>query len=236
TGHYVQKIPDKGGSASLFRATDPDKDQSYFLFNMNQEQLQHLLFPIGHLTKDQVRQLARENGLITSEKPESQDICFIPNRDTAGFVKSQLPVYEQKKGNFITKDGEAVASHEGIHAYTIGQRRGLKVALGERTYVTEIRPETGDVVLGSQEDLMKQIVLASGVTFLLREGIDANMEIEAKVRYRHLPAKARLTLSDGGVKAKIEFLEPQRAITPGQAIVFYKGEKLLGGGWIEQAQ
>ncbi|MBI1910311.1 MAG: tRNA 2-thiouridine(34) synthase MnmA [Deltaproteobacteria bacterium] len=235
TGHYVQKVTDNLGRHLLRRAADKEKDQSYFLFNLNQDQLGHLLFPIGSLTKEEVRQRARDSGLMTAEKPESQEICFIPDNKTAVFVKSQLPVYQQKPGSFVSKEGEKIADHDGIHNYTIGQRRGLNVAVGERMYVTEIRPASGEVVLGHSEDLLKTTVFASGITLLTREGVQGTMEVEAKIRYRHSPAKARLTLSDGGLNARIEFEEPQRAVTPGQAIVFYDGEKMLGGGWIEKS-
>lgn len=235
TGHYARKTGDSG-NFKLYCGRDGDKDQSYFLFNLTQDQLEHILFPLGDLTKAEVRSLAREAGLETSEKKESQEICFVPGNDLAAFMNRQVPEEKRRPGKIVTTDGDRLGEHGGIHTFTIGQRRGLGVAVGERRYVSEIRPETGEVVLGKNEDLFKKVVIAHNPSFVSQEALVQGLEVTAKVRYRQEAAPAKLYFDETGpIKViRAEFLEPQRAIAPGQAIVFYKNDQVLGGAWIER--
>lgn len=232
TGHYVQKKRDREGRYHVMKARDVAKDQSYFLFNLNQEQLEHVLFPIGHYTKDEVRDLARKGGLQTAEKAESQDICFTAGKGYEEFIESELPQFKGEPGILVNQEGQAVGEHRGVHAYTIGQRKGVGVATGDKVYVTEIFPDQRKIVLGSEQDLMKNEILVRDVNWILRE---VNMEepVTVKIRYRHPGAKGRLKALTNRM-VRVEFGESQRAITPGQAAVFYREDELLGGGWIEK--
>jgi tRNA-specific 2-thiouridylase len=232
TGHYVRKEQDERGDYHLFRATDFNKDQSYFLFELTQEQLEYILFPIGHLSKEQVRQLAREAGLNTAEKHESQEICFVPDDDYASFLEKVYPEKSNSEGSFRSSDGKRLGKHRGSHAYTIGQRRGLGIAAKQRLYVTSIDSKTNEVILGADKELFKSELIASKPNWVADIPMDRELEVEAKIRYRHDPVPAQLRLDDDG-KAIVSFTDPQRAITPGQAIVFYRDQELLGGGWIE---
>lgn len=233
TGHYVRKEQAPGGAWRLLRGQDKQKDQSYFLFGLGQEQLEHLLFPIGHLTKDEVRHLAHDAGMKTAEKAESQEICFVPNNNYKSVLEKRYPELKSPLGSFVSQDGTELGTHEGIQSYTIGQRRGLGIAAGKRVYVTHIDAPTNRVVLGDDADLYHKTAEAGELSWVQGLPDLGAVKIVAKIRYRHGPVAARVTLKKGN-RAAVDFDVPQRAITPGQAIAFYCGDELLGGGWIEQ--
>jgi tRNA-specific 2-thiouridylase len=228
TGHYV-----RNGARGLLRAVDPGKDQSYVLFGLRRALLPHLLFPLGNYHKDEVRALARSVGLGgVADKPDSVEICFVPENDHAAFIRRQRPDLATA-GNIVDTDGWVLAEHDGIEKFTIGQRKGLGFGSASRRYVLQIVPETRDVVIGDREELLASALRAERVNWL----IDAPTEplaCQAKIRYRHEPAAATLVALENGC-ARVDFAEPQTAITPGQAVVFYDGERVLGGGWIDQA-
>jgi tRNA-specific 2-thiouridylase len=227
TGHYVQM---KNGAVE--RGADPAKDQSYVLFGLRKNILPHLLFPIGGYQKEEVRAIAREAGLNVADKPDSVEICFVPNNDHAAFIKTRHPEL-QTAGNIVDRQGNILAPHDGIEQFTIGQRKGFGFGSATRRYVLEIVPETRDVVIGDRADLLASSLLASRVNWLI-DVPSGPMACQAKIRYRHDAAPARVTAqADGAVR--VDFAEPQSAITPGQAVVFYDGNRLLGGAWIETA-
>jgi tRNA-specific 2-thiouridylase len=231
TGHYAQML-NVAGVLQLHRGADPAKDQSYVLFGLGRDLLPRLLFPIGGLRKDQVRALAREAGLGIAEKPDSVEICFVPDNDHAGFIKRRRPELATA-GNIVDTRGDVLAPHDGIENFTIGQRKGLGFGSAGRRYVLDIIPETRDVIIGERDELLAIALRASRVNWL----IDAPAEplvCQAKIRYRHTAARARVRATgDGG--ARVEFEEAQSAITPGQAVVFYHDDHVLGGGWIEES-
>ncbi len=231
TGHYA-RVAHEGGRHELLRAADPAKDQSYVLFGIRRAVLPHLLFPIGGYRKEEVRALARRAGLAVAEKPDSVEICFVPDNDHANFVRRRRPGLDTA-GPILDPAGNVLAEHDGFERFTVGQRKGLGFAAGSRRYVLEIIPTTRAVVVGDREDLLADGLLASQVNWL----IDASagpLQCTAKIRYRNAGTAATVTpLPDGG--ARVEFAEPQSAVTPGQAVVFYDGERVLGGGWIEDA-
>lgn len=233
TGHYAQRSRDRYGKYHLLKARDQEKDQTYFLFGLGQEQLEHVLFPIGKYTKDEVRDFARSSSLQTSEKPESQEICFVANDDYARFIEERFPEDVKKKGTFVDTEGKNMGEHKGIHAYTVGQRRGLGVATGERVYVTQIVPEENKVVLGGRETLLKNGLVARNVKWVHRESATSGMEVEVKIRHGHEGVPAMLTIKDD-MTVIVEFREPAGAVTPGQVAVLYHDEEVLGGGWIEK--
>lgn len=233
TGHYAQKSRDRNGRYHLLKAKDREKDQTYFLFGLGQDQLEHLLFPVGKYGKEEVREFARAAGLKTAEKEESQEICFIPDDDYAGFIEKYFPGEKRAPGPFVAEDGKVLGEHRGIHTYTVGQRRGLGVQAGERMYVSEILPAEGKVVLGSRESLLKDGLVATGVTWINPEVATSNLEVEVRIRYRHKGIPSILRMVDD-TTVRVEFREPEGAVTPGQAAVFYLGEEVLGGGWIEK--
>jgi tRNA-specific 2-thiouridylase len=232
TGHYARIAP-SGSTTELHRAADPDKDQSYVLFGLRRELLPHLLFPVGGLHKDQVRALARQAGLgAVADKPDSVEICFVPGGDHAALIRERRP-QRRTAGVFVDPAGNVLGEHDGIERFTVGQRKGLGVAMGSRRYVLRVVPATNEVVLGDREDLLAGGLRASRVNWLV-EPPSEPVACLAKIRYRHAPAPATVTpLADGG--ARVEFTQAQSAITPGQAVVFYAGQRVLGGGWIEEA-
>jgi tRNA-specific 2-thiouridylase len=232
TGHYA-RVVSAAGAAELHRSADPDKDQSYVLFGLRRTILAHLLFPIGGYRKEQVRSLAREAGLPVADKPDSVEICFVPDGNHGALIRQRRPEAETA-GNFVDTSGKVLARHDGIENYTVGQRKGLGYAAGQRRYVLHIVPATREVVLGDREELLAPGLLASRVNWLLEEPPREPLTCQAKIRYRHPATPATVTaLPDGG--ARVEFGEPQPAVTPGQAVVFYDGPRVLGGGWIETA-
>lgn len=232
TGHYAQ-IASDGDRHRLIRAIDPVKDQSYVLYTLTQDKLAKLALPVGSYTKDEIRALAGEFGLPVADKPDSQDICFIPAGNYRDFVEKRLN--ERVPGVFRTSDGTVLGTHDGVHSFTIGQRKGLPISggTGRPVFVTHINAATGDITVGDAKDLLKTELWASGVNWISGDAPDGPTSCEARIRYNGQNAAATVTLH--GDWAKIEFDEPVRAITPGQAAVFYSGDEVLGGGLIEPA-
>jgi tRNA-specific 2-thiouridylase len=231
TGHYARVVepdPCHGGHHRLLRAIDASKDQSYVLYMLGQEQLRHLLLPIGWLTKAQVREHARRLGLETADKPDSVEICFVPGNDYRAFVEQRS---ELTPGELRDETGAAIGEHRGVAAYTVGQRRGLGVAVGEPRYVTGIDAARNIVTIGPEEDLLADTVEVEEVRWVAGEASAAGTGLEAKVRYRADPAAAHLVALRGD-RATVRFERRQRALTPGQAIAFYSGDEVLGGGTI----
>jgi tRNA-uridine 2-sulfurtransferase len=245
TGHYARCEFDAGRDRWLLRrAADPAKDQTYFLFGLTQEQLSRTLFPLGHMNKPQVRELAREHHLALAEKPDSQEICFVPGGDYKRFIDAYLDEQGEQlpdtSGELVTTDGKVLGHHEGIHNFTVGQRKGLGVATGSPLYVININGAEGKVTVGGNDDLLSRTLIAHKLNWIAVDGLhdsgtNANtpMRVSAKIRHRHEPAPAVLENAPNG-EVRITFDEPQRAITPGQAVVFYDGDLVVGGGWIAE--
>jgi tRNA-uridine 2-sulfurtransferase len=241
TGHYarVRRNPETG-RYELLRAVDESKDQSYFLFGLTQEQLAHADFPLGELTKQQVREIARRLGVPVAEKPESQEICFVPTGNYVQFIESYLAEKGSAPegghldgGEIVTTSGQVVGRHNGLHNYTVGQRRGLGLAAGRPLYVVAIDSATKRLVVGEDGELRHTNCEVRNVNWIPFAGLDAPIRAHVRIRNRHEPALAEITARDE-TSARVTFFEPQRAITPGQAAVFYSGERVLGGGWIEK--
>lgn len=230
TGHYarIELLPN--GRYSLKCAAAKAKDQTYALYNLTQEQLSHTLMPVGEYSKEEIRKIAEKEGLRVANKPDSQDICFVPDGDYAGFIEETvgdtLPA-----GNFVTLDGKILGPHKGITHYTVGQRKGLGLALGYPAFVIEIRPESNEVVIGTMEDSLSNTVRANRLNFMSIADLEGELRVWAKIRYNHKGAWCRIRKT-GEDEVLCTFEEPQRAITPGQAIVFYDGDYVLGGGTI----
>jgi tRNA-specific 2-thiouridylase len=232
TGHYARIVHD-GGQAELHRALDADKDQSYVLYGLRLSLLPRLLFPIGGCHKPQVRSIAREAGLGVYDKPDSVEICFVPDGDHGALIRRRRPE-TVTAGKIVDTAGTELAEHGGIENFTIGQRKGLGFAAGERRYVLRIVPSVNEVVVGQREELLASGLIASNVNWLVDRPRQEPLRCTAKIRYRHVAAPATVeALADGG--ARVDFAVRQSAVTPGQAVVFYEGERVLGGGWIEQA-
>lgn len=229
TGHYA-RIEEEADGFVMKRAIDETKDQSYVLYSLPKNMLAHTRFPLGGLTKDHVREIAEEHGLINSRKRDSQDICFIPDGDYKRFMVEEYGIHVES-GDFISKDGKVLGTHKGYYAYTIGQRKGLGIAAEKPYYVVEIRPETNQVVLGSSEDLFKTTLMAEDMNWMTEW--DPSKQVQAKVRYRQQAQDAWVEKLNCN-RARITFLQPQRAITKGQAVVLYQGEYVLGGGTITE--
>lgn len=236
TGHYARiRRDESSGRLRLLRAVDAAKDQSYFLFGLTQAQLSRALFPLGEMTKQQVREVAREKGLHSAEKPESQEICFVPGRSYAQFIEAYLAEQgesiQEQRGEIVSTDGRTLGEHRGVHHFTLGQRKGLGVATGEPLYVTAIEPERRRVIVGGNDELFARRCRLREVNWIrpAREGEE--FEARVRIRNKHTPAPARVRAQRDG-EASVEFSEPQRAITPGQAAVFYDGDEVVGGGWI----
>ncbi len=232
TGHYARVIYNEATDEyELHKGLDLNKDQSYVLYMLNHYQLSRVRFPIGEMTKDETRRIADEYGFVNSAKPDSQDICFIPDGDTQGFLKREGVVC--RPGNFVSESGEVLGEHTGICNYTIGQRKGLGVSAAHPWYVKEIRPETDEVVLSDNEDLFTRELTAADVCWTYKEGRPPQDEFRcrARIRYHHKEADATVYITPDG-SIKVIFDEPQRAITPGQAVVLYDGDRVLGGGTI----
>jgi tRNA-uridine 2-sulfurtransferase len=231
TGHYARVVAG-GCGPELHRAADPDKDQSYVLFGIRRTILPHLLFPLGDLRKEEVRGLAREAGLAVADKPDSVEICFVPDHDHAALIRRRRPDRDTA-GVIRDTSGTVVGGHDGYERFTVGQRKGLGVAAATRRYVLEIVPETHDVIVGDPDRLLAGGLTASRVNWLA-EPPTGPIHCQVKIRYRHTPAAATVTTAADG-EAHVSFAEPQTAVTPGQAVVFYAGHRVLGGGWIESA-
>lgn len=228
TGHYARRL-ERQGSYALHRAVDLDKDQSYVLYGLSQDQLARLLFPLGDYTKAEVRAIARRLGLPVAEKPDSEEICFVPDNNYRNFLRGRVA---PSPGEIVDCEGTVVGRHGGIIDYTVGQRRGLG-AFGDRRYVTQLQPKQNRVVIGLEEDLLSQRLIAGQVRYVSGIAPPADTQVQVKIRYK--AALSPATLHPTGDSVELRFAEPQRAITPGQAAVFYAGEEVLGGGIIEQA-
>lgn len=231
TGHYAILNKDSDGRFRLRKSKDLNKDQTYFLFGLNQEQLGHTLFPLGNLTKYEVRDIARKLNLRTSEKEESVGICFVPDKDYAKFVEKQLPKVKETKGEIVTTDGKVITQHSGIHNFTVGQRHGLGIATGTPLYVISIDPVTNRVVVGNENEVLFKSLVAANVNWI--NVIPAKAGIQCRVRYRASDAPCKIEQLENN-SIKVEFKNPVRAVTPGQAAVFYSNDECLGGGWIEE--
>ena len=229
TGHYARTEVDDAGRKWLLTGLDPAKDQSYFLFMLNQEQLRQVVFPVGMLEKPQVRKLAAEFDLPVAQKHESQEICFIPDNDYVGFLESHGVV--RNPGEIVTGEGAVVGRHLGLHRYTVGQRRGLGVAWSHPLHVVALDTELNRVVTGGRDELLRQTLAAGNATW---SSLPETMEFHAtcRIRYRHRPAPCRVVLLAEN-RFEVHFDNPQTSITPGQAAVLYDGDRVLGGGWIE---
>lgn len=231
TGHYA-RIVQQQGQPQLHRAIDPEKDQSYVLYGIRPNIMERLLFPIGGYRKEEIRDLAREANLGVHDKPDSVEICFVPDNDHAGLIRRRRED-AATAGEIVDAEGNALGQHNGIEQFTVGQRKGLGIATGDRRYVLEIVPSTHQVVVGEREGLMASELQASQVNWLV-DPPNEPLRCSAKIRYRHQAAPGTV-VSLPNEEAKVTFEAPQSAITPGQAVVFYDGEQVLGGGWIEKA-
>ncbi|MEO5925975.1 MAG: tRNA 2-thiouridine(34) synthase MnmA [Bryobacteraceae bacterium] len=232
TGHYAQiRQNAESGRWELLRGVDHSKDQTYFLFGLTQEQLSRTLFPLGAMQKTVVRELAAQLGIPTAQKPDSQEICFVPNGDYAAFIaaysKEQGIAPPEMTGEFVTPDGQVVGEHEGVHRFTVGQRRGLGIAAGEPLYVISTDTATQRVTIGRNDELLRSTMRVADINWISIAEPTEPIRAEVKIRNRHNAAPATI------VGNEVTFDEPQRAVTPGQGAVFYRGELVLGGGWIE---
>ena len=230
TGHYARIVTLPNGRFALKKSATAAKDQTYALYNLTQDQLSKTLMPVGEYTKDEVREIATKIGLLVANKPDSQEICFVPDNNYAGFIEE----YTGKKimpGNFVDTKGNILGKHQGIIHYTVGQRKGLGIALGRPAFVVEIRPETNEVVIGSNDEVFTDRLIANQLNAMAVEEFTDGMEVTAKIRYNHEGSKCILKkVSDTEISC--EFTTPQRAVTPGQAVVFYQGDIVVGGGTI----
>ncbi|MDO4295227.1 MAG: tRNA 2-thiouridine(34) synthase MnmA [bacterium] len=237
TGHYAQVKQLPNGRFTIQVSATGEKDQTYALYRLTQEQLAHTLMPIGTYSKQEVRELAAKVGLMVADKPDSQEICFIPDHDHAKFIQ-EFTGKTMPEGNFVTKDGTILGRHSGITNYTIGQRRGLHIAEGHRVFVTEIRPESNEVVIGESEDLFTRQLVCDEVNWMAIDGLYGKLEnfmrVRAKIRYAHKGAMCSIREVEEGVVV-CEFDEAQRAITAGQAVVFYQDDYVVGGGTIRHS-
>jgi tRNA-specific 2-thiouridylase len=241
TGHYARVSYDQdSGRYLLFQASDKNKDQSYFLFELTQVQLSKAMFPLGNLEKDQVRRIAHEYGLPVAEKAESQEICFIPDGDYAAFIErhyQEIVGSEETRlfseGQIVDRQGRVLGRHPGIHHYTIGQRRGLGIARGSPLYVLEVRPEESRIVVGERTALLKSRCRIGRPNWISIAALNEPLQVRAKIRSRHAAAPAVISPArDGDVEVRFE--SPQPAVTPGQACVFYQDDRVVGGGWIKR--
>lgn len=238
TGHYARIHKDETtGRFQLLRGVDAAKDQTYFLFGLTQEQLARTLFPLGGYTKAEVRALAREFGLPIADKGDSQEICFVPAGDYSAFMDAyfgeQGCIQPPARGEIVDTSGRILGEHEGVHRFTIGQRKGLGVAVGQPLYVIATDPAEQRVVVGREEDLLRGSLTASQMNWVSIPPPDAPLRAQVKIRNKHIAAPATVRPLDGADRIEVRFDEPQRAVTPGQAAVLYDGDFVLGGGWIE---
>jgi len=236
TGHYARvEFDDARGRWLLKRPADRSKDQTYFLFGLTQGQLSRTLFPLGNMTKPEVRELARKHGLALAEKPDSQEICFVPGGDYKRFIDAYLAdsgeALPETAGELVTTAGEVIGEHHGIHNFTVGQRKGLGVATGSPLYVIQINGADKQVVVGGEENLYSRRLRTRRVNLIAVDDLFDPMRVAVKIRHRHEAAAATIekTIDD---EILVSFDQPQRAITPGQAAVFYDGDVVVGGGWI----
>ena len=237
TGHYARVEFDEASKRyRLFRGRNLQKDQSYFLWELTQEQLSRSLFPLGEMSKPEVREVARHNNLAVAEKAESQEICFVPDGDYSGFIDRYLEAQGAAKrtpaaGQIVDASGAIVGRHSGIHRYTIGQRRGIGIANERPLYVLGIDAEKNQVTVGEQDQLLTSEFTAAGVNWIAYDDPPKSASANVRIRYRHQEAAANITPIANN-RVRVSFRTPQRAITPGQATVFYDGDEVIGGGWI----
>ena len=229
TGHYA-RVEREGDRFILKKATDISKDQSYVLYSLTQHQLSHLLLPLGGLSKAQIREKAEKSGLVNATRPDSQDICFVPDGDYASFIE-KTDGFVSQKGDYVDINGTFLGKHEGVINYTIGQRKGLGIALGKPQFVIDKNAQTNTVILGDEEHLFKTEVLVKDVNFIPFGRLEKEMNVKAKLRYRHKESPCVISPLENG-KVKIVFSDPQRAPSAGQAAVFYDGNTVVGGGKI----
>ncbi len=230
TGHYanIKRTPD-GRYAVCHSATDK-KDQTYALYNLTQDQLAHTLFPVGEYTKEEIRNIALEARLQVAHKPDSQEICFVPDGDYAAFIEGETGL-KDAPGDFVDSEGKVLGQHKGITHYTVGQRKGLGIALGEPMFVTKIRPQTDEVVLGRDDEVWTRMLKADRLNHMAVDHFDIGRHVLAKIRYNHEGAEAVISNVEDDM-IQLTFDAPVRAVTPGQAVVMYDGEYVLGGGTI----
>ncbi len=238
TGHYARlSFDQQTGRYQMRTSVDTGKDQTYFLFGLTQKQLARTLFPLGGMVKPQVRALAKELGLPVAEKNDSQEICFVPNGDYAAFIDSYFR--EQgidtatTKGEIVDRNGTVLGEHAGTHHFTVGQRRGLRIAAAEPLYVIATEPASQRVVVGRNPELLRSSLTARDINWLSIPPPSAPVRVQVKIRNRHVPAGALLVPGEDHSRIEVRFEEAQRAVTPGQAAVFYNGDLVLGGGWID---
>jgi tRNA-specific 2-thiouridylase len=240
TGHYARVRRNPGtGRYELLRAVDDTKDQTYFLFGLTQEQLARTDFPLGELSKQEVREIARRLAVPVAEKPESQEICFVPTGNYVQFIESYLreqgSALPEGEGDIVSTSGDVIGRHEGMHHYTVGQRRGLGLSAGRPLYVVALDRLNNRLVVGEDRELRHSVCRVRNVNWIYCEVPEGPLQADVRIRNRHEPAAARITPLEGS-GARVEFLDPQRAITPGQAAVFYAGDTVLGGGWLESIE
>jgi tRNA-specific 2-thiouridylase len=238
TGHYARLSYDEtSGRYQLRTSVDRSKDQTYFLFGLQQEQLAKTQFPLGEFTKPQVRELARDLGLPVAEKPDSQEICFVPNGDYAAFIdayfREQGIARKRTEGEILDTEGRVLGEHAGVHHFTVGQRRGLRIAAPQPLYVIATEPASQRVIVGRNDDLLRARLAVKEVNWISIPPIVAPVRAEVRIRNKHVPAPATISPTADQARVEVRFDEPQRAVTPGQGAVFYSGELVLGGGWIE---
>jgi tRNA-specific 2-thiouridylase len=234
TGHYARVARDRAtGRHLLLRARDPRKDQTDFLWPLTQAQLAAARFPIGELTKDEVRARARRLGLVTADKPESQDICFVPDRDYRAFLRRRAPAVF-RPGAVVDRLGNRLGAHAGIAGFTVGQKRGLGLATGRPLYVIDLDPERDTITIGEAVDLERDRLVATAANFIACAPPSAPLRVTAKIRHSHQPAPATVRALDGD-RAEVVFHAPQRAVSPGQSVVFYDGDVVVGGGVIARS-
>ena len=231
TGHYARIERLSNGRYAIRNSVTAAKDQTYALYNLTQHQLAHTLMPVGAYPKDEIRKMAEEAGLPIANKPDSQEICFVPDNDYAGFIEREAKTKVPGPGNFVTKDGIILGQHKGITHYTIGQRKGLNLAMGHPVFVTEIRPETDEVVIGEHEDVFSTELDCNRLNFMSIADLEQPRKVLAKIRYAHKGTMCTIEKT-GEDTVHCTFDEPLRAVTKGQAVVFYDGEFVLGGGTI----
>ena len=231
TGHYARiRYDEASGRWQMLRSIDQTKDQSYVLYGLTQEKLSHVCFPLGELSKEEVRKIAREHGFFNADKQDSQDICFVPDGHYEKFIEKHTG-RKPEEGNFVAEDGRMMGRHKGIIHYTVGQRKGLGIAAEHPYYVKEIRAERGEVVLCAHEGLFQRGLYARDVNWVSIPQPEREIRVQAKIRYRHEPQPAAAKMTEGGL-LQVTFDTPQRAITKGQAVVLYDGDLVLGGGRI----
>lgn len=232
TGHYARIMQLENDRYVIRNSVTARKDQTYALYNLTQHQLAHTLMPVGDYEKDAIREIARKAGLPVASKPDSQDICFVPDNDYAAVIRKEAPGKVPPPGNFVRKDGTVIGQHKGVIHYTVGQRKGLNLSMGHPVFVTEIRPRTNEVVIGENEDVFRDTLFARDLNFMAVEDITKPVRLKAKIRYAHEGSYCTVEKA-GADRVKCVFEEPVRAITPGQAVVFYQDDYVFGGGTIE---